>query len=62
MSRLANLPPEKFGETLTRWLAKNPGKAKIIEGMLREGVQESSEQAGQNIIARRVCWGPHSAV
>lgn len=53
-SRLAGLAPKKFGEAWANWAAKAPIKARILEGGLREGVQEGTEQAGQNYIASDV--------
>jgi len=53
-SRLAGIAPQKFGDAWAKWAAKAPVKARILEGGLREGVQEGSEQAGQNYIASDV--------
>lgn len=53
-ARMAGADPRAFGNVFTQWLAENPKKAVIIQSYLREGAQEASEQAGQNIIASKI--------
>lgn len=53
-SRAARLTPEQFGTTFKNWVARNPVKVGISKGMVREGMQEGAEQAGQNLIASDV--------
>ena len=53
-ARLSGIAPEKFKTTLDVWAKANPIKASALEVAIREGAQESVEQAGQNVIARDV--------
>lgn len=42
---------QELGSKISQWLAKNPVKAVVGEGVAREFTQEGLEQVGQNLIA-----------